>query len=81
MDKMKKNKTIYIIITMLAFLILIAGGILTVIGVMINQTKLFYISLPLIGGAVLIYIILFIILLFFFKKKEWYNWIQFWDLR
>ena len=70
MDKMSKNKVIFVIITIIAFLVLIGGGILTVVGVMINNINLFYISLPLIGGAVVIYIVLFIILLVFFKKKE-----------
>ncbi len=67
---MSKNKIVFVIAIIIAFLALIGGGILTVVGVMINNTNLFYISLPLIGAAVIIYIVLFILLLIFFKKKE-----------
>lgn len=80
MDKQKKNKIIFISITIFAFLSLIGGGILTIISVMIKDLKLLYIALPLIGFAFILYIVLFIILVFFFKKKEWFNWIGYGDL-
>ncbi len=70
MDKQKRNKIIFISITILAFLSLIGGGILTVISVMIKDLKLLYVALPLIGFAFILYIVLFIILVFFFRKKE-----------
>ena len=70
MEKTNKNKIIFIVITILAFLLLISGGILTVISVMIKENKLLYISIPLIGIAFVIYVVLFIILVLFFKKKE-----------
>ena len=70
MDKQKKNKIIFITITIIAFLALIGGGILTVISVMLKEPNLLRISLPIIGSAFIIYIVLFIVLIVFFKKKE-----------
>lgn len=72
MEKMNKNKIIFIVITIISFLMLVSGGVLTIIGVMLDETKLFYISIPLISISFLSYIVLFFILLMFFKKKEWY---------
>ncbi len=77
MDKQKRNKTIFIVVTAIAFLLLIGGGILTVISVILKKPNILQISLPLIGSAFIIYIILFIVLVFFFKKKEWSIWIHY----
>ncbi|MBR6071754.1 MAG: hypothetical protein IKP77_02840 [Acholeplasmatales bacterium] len=70
MEKMSKNKIIFIVITIVSFLMLVGGGILTIISVMMNYANLLYISIPLIGISFISYIVLFIILVIFFKKKE-----------
>ncbi len=70
MEKTKKNKIIFIVITILAFLLVLAGGILTIISVLLKETNLLYVGIPMMIGAFIIYIILFIVLIFFFKKKE-----------
>lgn len=70
MERMNKNKIIFIVITILAFLMLISGGILIIVSIMIKTDNLIYIGLPLICVSFVTYIILFIILVVFFKKKE-----------
>ena len=70
MEKTKKNKIIFIVITILAFLLVLAGGILTIISVLLKETNLLYVGIPMMIGAFIIYIVLFIVLVVFFKKKE-----------
>ena len=70
MEKRNSKKIAFIVITMLAFLLLISGGILTIIAVLIKENKLFYISVPMLIVAFVTYLVLFIILGLFFKKKE-----------
>lgn len=66
----KKISSVIIAFIIVAFIILVLGGLSTVIGVMIKENRLLYLGLVLMVIGFILYIILFFIIAYKITKKS-----------
>lgn len=65
----KNQKTTFIAFVIIAFIVVCAGGLGTVIGAVIKENRLIYLGLTLLGIGFVLYVILFFVLLRSVSKK------------
>lgn len=66
----KKISSVIIAFIIVAFIILVIGGLSTVIGVMIKENRLLYLGLVLMVIGFILYVILFFIIAYKITKKS-----------